>query len=82
MKVMTTSKSSMIFTSKDCRWLIICVRAKKHTHKKKTRGNGGEIEWKREMERLFVVAMSIGTSLAIKDVGGMPRSLIILHNYT
>jgi hypothetical protein len=30
----------------------------------------------------FVVAMSIGTSLAIKNVVGMPRSLIISHKYT
>lgn len=50
----------------------------RNTHtKKKTRGKGGEIESKREMERLFVVAMSIGTSLAIENVVGMPRSLII-----
>jgi hypothetical protein len=29
------------------------------------------------MNRLFVVAMSVGTSLAINNVVGMPRSLII-----
>lgn len=39
MKVMATSKSSMIFTSKDWRWLIICVRAKKKKRKKKRRRN-------------------------------------------
>ncbi len=55
----------------------MCGRKETHTQKKKTRGKGGEIESKREMERLFVVAMSIGTSLAIENVVGMPRSLII-----
>jgi hypothetical protein len=55
----------------------LCGRKETHTQKKKTRGKGGEIESKREMERLFVVAMSIGTSLAIENVVGMPRSLII-----
>jgi hypothetical protein len=34
------------------------------------------------MKKHFVVAMSIGTPLAIKNVVGMPRSLIILHKYT
>ncbi len=60
----------------------LCESKETHTHTHKTRGKGGEIEWKREMERLFVVAMSIGTSLAIKNVVGMPRSLIISHKYT
>lgn len=49
---------------------------------KKKKRKGGEIEWKREMKRLFVGAMSIGTPLTIKNVVGMPRSLIILHKYT